>query len=317
MGDYIGALEAQRSASQWEDSLSSADVNESLLALEAEMWSEKKEHSLQIAEKNQELQAKEAERLQEKSDKVATQRNLLIILLLFILLAGGALYYLNIKQKQTRLQHKISELRFAALRSQMNPHFIFNALGSMQLLINTGKSMEANMYLSKFARLLRMILENSANSRLSLEEEIEALRLYVELEALRFKFQYEIKIDPELNVSEIQIPGMLIQPFIENAIKHGITGKKEAGKLELEFRIDGDQLVCIIQDNGIGRKASAKIQRNAEGHRSRGMQLIEKQLALIRPQRPDRLQILDREDDQGEALGTRIEIRLPLLSSEE
>lgn len=312
MGDFVGALEAQREAAHWRDSMVTVGQAEALLALEAQLWSDKKQHSLVMAQKNQEIQAKEKDLAIQTSERAQTQRNLLISILAFILLFGGALYYINLKRKENQMQQKISELRITALRSQMNPHFIFNALGSVQLLINTQKTKEANLYLSKFARLLRLILENSSTSDLTLEEEIEALKLYVELEALRFKFQYEFEIDESLALGDIQIPGMLIQPFVENAIKHGISGKQEEGRLKLGFNRSNGELLCSIQDNGIGRQESQKINREKGNHHSMGIQIIESQLELVKPQKKDRLSIIDLADSHGTAEGTRVEIRLPL-----
>lgn len=314
MGDFVGALEAQRAAAQWRDSIQSADVAESLLAIEAQLWSEKKQHALDIARSEQELKTKEAELAANESNRLITQRNWLITIFVLLLVVGVLFFYINRKLRQNAMQRKISELRIAALRSQMNPHFIFNALGSVQLLINTQKSREANTYLSKFARMLRMILENSDSPTLSLEEEVEALRLYVELEALRFKFEYEITVDADLSTADIQIPGMLIQPFVENAIKHGIAGKQEAGRLKLEFLYREEGLLCVVEDNGIGREEAGRIRRSKGQHHSRGTEIIRGQLELVRPHRKDRLRIIDLEDEQGNAAGTRVEIRLELTA---
>jgi tetratricopeptide (TPR) repeat protein len=312
MGDFVGALNAQRQAAQWRDSIYSADATESLLALEAQLWTEKNQHYLDLAEKQNELKTKEAQIAQNKSDRLSTQRNWLITIFVLLLLGGGIAWYLNRKRRQNIMQRKITELRIAALRAQMNPHFIFNALGSVQLLINTQKSREANMYLSSFARLLRTILENSGSATLSLEEELEALKLYVQLEALRFKFEYQIEVDEEINPADVRMPGMLIQPLIENAIKHGISGKHQDGRLKVRFHQKEEGLLCVVEDNGIGREEAGKIKREAGLHRSIGIGLIREQLDLIRPFRKDRLRIIDLKDPSGKATGTRIEILLEL-----
>lgn len=312
MGDFVGALAAQRQAARWRDSIFSADATESLLALEAQLWTEKNQHYLDLSEKQKELKTKEAQIARNKSERLAAQRNWLITIFILLLAGGGITWYLNRKRRQNNMQRKISELRIAALRAQMNPHFIFNALGSVQLLINTQKSREANMYLSSFARLLRTILENSGSATLSLEDELEALRLYVQLEALRFKFEYQLEVDEEINAADVRIPGMLIQPLIENAIKHGISGKHNEGRLKVLFQNKNGQLLCIVEDNGIGRTEAGKISRESGPHRSIGIQLIREQLDLIRPFRKDRLSILDLTDADGNSAGTRIEILLEM-----
>ena len=149
----------------------------------------------------------------------------------------------------------------SALRAQMNPHFIFNSLNSIDNYILRNKTQEASDYLNRFSKLIRLILQNSQSSYISLQDELEALRLYIEMESLRFnhKFDYRVSIQSGLYPESIEIPPMLIQPYVENAIWHGLMQKKEKGHLEIVITREGDLLKCIIEDDGIGREASRKL----------------------------------------------------------
>ncbi len=313
LGDYLSALTDQRTASRWQDSMLVISANSQLLALEAKFWSEKKQHALEIARQNEALQAKEAERAQEAGAKLAAQRNLLVTALVLTLGFGIGIYWINLKRRRTQLHRKLAEMRMTALRAQMNPHFIFNALGSVQLLINTSAIREANLYLSKFAQLLRITLERSGAEDSTLQDEIDALKLYIDLEALRFKFRYEIELDPQIEADDIAFPTLLLQPIVENAVKHGLAPKQTEGLLHLQFRKVGDELLCTIQDNGVGRLGAKK--RNLhpdDGHKSMGNQITQERLLLLQPVRSDRFKILDLSDADGNATGTLVEIRIPI-----
>ncbi len=315
MGDYLAALKSQRLASAWQDSVLSLTSNTQLLSLEAKFWSEKKQHALEMAKQNETLQAKETERATEASARLAAQRNLLITALALTLFFGVVTYWLNEKRRKTQLHRKLAEMRMAALRAQMNPHFIFNALGSVQLLINTSAIREANLYLSKFAQLLRITLERADDAASTLQDEIDALKLYIDLEALRFKFQYTIVVDEAVPTHEILFPSLLLQPIVENAVKHGLAPRRSEGHLKLRFEMAGKELCCTVEDNGVGRGAARK-HAHSEGdhHRSFGIQIAQERLALLSPTRPHRLKIEDLIDADGKPAGTRVEIRVPILS---
>ncbi|HEX2900402.1 MAG TPA: histidine kinase, partial [Bacteroidia bacterium] len=313
MGDIQGALKAERMARQWQDSVQAFSAYTQLLALEAKYWSEKKQHSLEIAKQNEALQAKEAERALEAGAKLAAQRNLLVSALALTVIFGAVLYWTNAKRRKNQLERKLSELRMTALRAQMNPHFIFNALGSVQLLINTSAIREANLYLSKFAQLLRMTLERSGAEDSTLQDEIEALRLYIDLEALRFKFSYTIEVGEDIDAEALHFPTLLLQPIVENAVKHGLAATSAAGQLKIAFAIQGKDLLCVIEDNGVGRGGVKKRSlENAGTRRSFGIQITQERLTLLQPSRADRLQIIDLTHADGRAAGTRVELRLPL-----
>lgn len=228
----------------------------------------------------------------------------------------------SIKQKEeekTRLNKMLSELELTALKAQMNPHFIFNSLGSIQNLINRDKKTEANIYLSKFAKLLRLTLDNSDKKEIPLADEINMLELYLGLEALRFNNQFEFKINLADNVDiyENKIPTLIIQPFCENAIKHGLLPKKADAMLTINFTlIDNDSiLACEIIDNGIGRVQREKLKENAViSHVSKGIKITKNRLELVNHLRnkPAEIKITDLYHQDGSAAGTKVLVTIPL-----
>src|SRR6185295_7264690 len=170
----------------------------------------------------------------------------------------------------------IAEIRMTALRSQMNPHFIFNSLNSIQHFITTKEKEEALNYLSKFSKLIRQILENSRENTVSIANELQLLQLYVQLEQLRFsnKFTYHLHTDEELDIENTEIPPLLIQPYVENAILHGLVSKNGNGELNLSFEKKNGALICKVEDNGIGRKQSAMLLEKKESkHKSLGIKV--------------------------------------------
>lgn len=223
------------------------------------------------------------------------------------------------EEEKTRLNKMLGELEMTALKAQMNPHFIFNSLGSIQNLINRDKKIEANVYLSKFAKLLRMTLDHSDKKEVSLADETNMLDLYLSLEALRFvnKFEYSIEISPEIDSYSYTIPPMMLQPFIENAIKHGLLPKKEDALLKIKFSIkDNDILHCVVEDNGIGRVQREKLKEksNAPSHISKGIKITKNRLELINQLRtkPAEIRITDLYNNLGSPSGTRIEVFIPM-----
>lgn len=205
-----------------------------------------------------------------------------------------------------------------ALRAQMNPHFMFNSLNSIQHFILTNKATDAGKYLNKFARLMRMILNNSDKSQITVREEMEYLQLYVELEAMRFenKFTWKFEIDDNIDVDYIEIPAMLLQPYIENAILHGLTPRSEGGKLDIILRMQGNNLLCRIKDNGIGREKAREMRQlsGRKDHRSLGMKITSDRLELINNLHGSHLSmtITDLKSENGSPAGTQVDIFIPV-----
>ncbi|MTI39884.1 PAS domain S-box protein [Fulvivirga lutimaris] len=205
---------------------------------------------------------------------------------------------------------KIGELKLMALRSVMSPHFIFNVLNSIQFFIGKNDRLNAINYLSTFSKLIRSILTHSVDNKIKLSEEIEMLKNYINLEMLRFenKFEFELIVDPDLEVDHIEVPSLLIQPYVENAILHGLYNKKEPGKLTLDISEKGDVIYFKIEDNGIGREAARKIsQKNFPTHKSMGLKVTEERLRLINENKNVSFYIEDLKEGK-KAAGTRVTI---------
>ncbi|MBI5215679.1 MAG: histidine kinase [Ignavibacteriae bacterium] len=223
------------------------------------------------------------------------------------------------ERQKLMVQQQLMELESRALRSQMNPHFIFNSLNSIQECILSDKTEAACEYLSKFAQLIRIAFESSEKSVIPLEKEIQSLRLYLELESLRFDntFEYLVEIHPELESLNYQVPAMLIQPFVENAIWHGLLHKEGERKLLVSLQMSDEMLQCIIEDNGIGRKRASEIRklRNKE-HESKGMTVTRERLEMMSKSTNKKasVNIEDLIEHDGNPLGTRVVLLIPIQS---
>lgn len=215
-------------------------------------------------------------------------------------------------------KQKMSNYEMQALRAQMNPHFIFNAINSIQHYILTNEKTLAHDFLSKFAKLIRNVLEFSRASSISLKNELETLNLYIQLEQLRAnnKFSYTIKLDMDLDPNSFQVPSLILQPFVENAILHGLFPKNgNDGKLTIEIKKQDRKLICVIEDNGIGReRAKAIKEKKMKFHQSMGESITTDKLKTL--WRTNDLQkkynITDLFNHSGEASGTRVYIELPV-----
>ena len=225
------------------------------------------------------------------------------------------------KAEKVRLSYEIELVKneLKALRSQMDPHFIFNSLNSIQGLIMEKDEDAALKYLNKFAKLMRLILSNGEKSLISLREEIDALKLYLELEALRWdnKFEYEITIDPKIDIDDYKIPTMLIQPYVENAILHGVVPDvNKKGRIEIKMILSDNHIICKVNDNGIGIKRSKE--RNSISitpkHQSIGMKITGERLQAINRLHQSKLSvnIIDKRDRYPNSSGTEVEIFIPV-----
>lgn len=214
-----------------------------------------------------------------------------IVITIVAAIISGFLIYRNAKKRQRKLEQQMdverqmASLEQKALQSQMNPHFIFNSLNSIQQYIITNNVKDANKYLTIFGGLIRETMEFSSLGSISLEMEIKYLQKYLQLEQMRFghKFQFEISTDELVNKEAIQIPALLLQPFVENSIRHGVRYlKDEKGLIQIVFQLENGKLICKVIDNGIGRKASMaqKTKQHIE-YQSRGMELTEKRINML------------------------------------
>ncbi len=240
------------------------------------------------------------------------------------LAAAGAVYgFYRYRIRQIREKAEINtrsaENKMAALRAQMNPHFIFNSLNTVNGFIMRQDSKGAIEYVSQFSKLMRKTLEHSRVGSISLEEEIELLELYLKIEARRFSqpFTYSITTGNEVDMFGVKIPSMLLQPFVENAIKHGLFHKKEAGHINIAFLLENGSLKCVVEDNGVGRAKAAEINaQQGRSHVSRGLEIVEERLEILHKSSPEKgaIKTIDLFDLQRNPIGTRVEIKLPLAS---
>lgn len=243
---------------------------------------------------------------------------------LFVLsLAIGILLFsrakINAKRRISEMNRKISEITQANLRQQMNPHFIFNTLNSIQYYMYQHDKLATNTYLTKFASLMRKVLENSQHTSIPLRDELEALKLYLDLEMIRFKdkFDYEIIVDEEIDPFLYKVPTMLIQPYVENSISHGLIPCEGKGLVKINLKLVNDHISCTIEDNGIGRQASHHKKENSEGnHNSLGTQIVASRLDLVNTLYGTSLKTIytDLKSGTGEPEGTLVEIQIPIMT---
>lgn len=222
------------------------------------------------------------------------------------------------QQEQLQLEKELSELEHKALRLQMNPHFLFNALNSIQSLIGTNNEQEARYYLAKFSSLMRQILDNSRASTIALQEEIHTLENYLLIEKFcnGNRFDYHIEIDPEIELDYVKIPPMLLQPFVENSIKHGLRYLKERkGIIHVSFSEVGNYIECTVVDNGIGRKQAEIMNKQGKEtyHTSTALRVIQERLDLLKGNEEVKpIQIIDLYNEKNEATGTKVIILIPI-----
>lgn len=308
-GDYRQAYENQKLAALFGDSLMTANYQQTLASARAQYEADKT--------------AKELELL-----SLRLQRNRFLVWGLIVgfgLIASVTIlfitrYRFRSRQRMEAMNHTISELNQTNLRQQMNPHFIFNTLNSIQYYVFQNDKISSNNYMTKFASLIRKTLENSRHTEISIKEELEALHLYLELEELRFKekFDWTIRVDEEIDTLAYKIPTMLIQPYVENAITHGLMHKENGkGLLNVELQLQKGQILCTIEDNGIGRAKAMeiKLQKNSH-HQSMGTNITESRLKLVNELYGNSMKVeyTDLQDDNGEPAGTKVEINIPIIT---
>jgi tetratricopeptide (TPR) repeat protein len=308
-GDYRQAYENQLLASLYGDSLASETYQQALAGTRAQYEADKISKELELL-------------------SVKLQRNRLLVWVLiggFGLIASITILFINryrfrSRQRLEAMNHTISELNQTNLRQQMNPHFIFNTLNSIQYYVFQNDKIASNNYMTKFATLIRKTLENSRHTEISIKEELDALHLYLELEELRFKekFDWTIRVDEEIDTLAYKMPTMLIQPYVENAITHGLMNKENGkGFLYVELQLQDGQIICTVEDNGIGRAKALEIkQQKNTNHHSLGTNITESRLKLVNELYGKSMNVVytDLLDDKGEPAGTKVEINFPIIT---
>ena len=224
----------------------------------------------------------------------------------------------KLQQIATAFEQKIAETEMTALRAQMNPHFIFNCLNSIKLYTLENDSQTASEYLTIFSQLIRLVLENSRSEKVTLQKELETLRLYIQLEAMRFKdkVKYRINIAPEIDQQYIDIPPLLLQPYVENAIWHGLMHKKEGGNICINVSLPLEHCLQVeIIDDGIGRNLAAEFKsKSATRQKSFGLKMTSERIDIINQVyniKAD-VEIIDLKDAMNNAIGTKVIIKIPV-----
>ena len=299
MGDYKEAFEYQKIYTNLKDTLLNEKSFKQITEINTKYETEKKERELQIR--------------QLLINQKSTQVYILIAIAILILIIAILLIW----QLRTKADSKTIELQQKLLRSQMNPHFIFNALLSIQNYMFENNPHNAAVYLSKFAGMMRLILENSREEYIPLQNEIKTLEHYLELQQLRYenRFNYTIQMDETIDSDFIAIPPMLAQPFIENAIEHGMAGKKNNGEINIRFRQEGKNIIFEIQDNGVGISYSTqKKQETKSNHKSLAIVITKERLGLLNKNRRNKIkyEIIDLSILKNvETTGTKVIFSIP------
>lgn len=304
--------------------------------LEAEQSkSLQKEKELTIANQVKELQSNdlklknaEISLKQNELDAQKRQRYYYLAGLLFLLIVSG-LVYLNVRNKQkaatlvtaeklkaekANAAHKMVELELQSLRAQLNPHFMFNSLNAIQELILKEDSDNSHLYLSRFSELLRMLLDNANEPFIPLGRELHLADLYLSLEKLRVpNLKYTIDIKDNIDLDAVSIPNMILQPYIENAIWHGLVNKSGERSLKIQVSRNRGELLVNIEDNGIGRKKADELKTlNKKAHKSKGMELLSKRFQLLSKEYGSEIRTTITDiGDYGDASGTRVSIQFP------
>jgi tetratricopeptide (TPR) repeat protein len=311
-GDFRESLNQFVAYTELQDTLFNKNSRKEIARLRTEYETEKKEKEIVLLNQDKAIQSLEIGR--QKSLRIYTT-----LLAVFILLAGYLMYNryrLRQKNIKTELERMNVDIEQRLLRSQMSPHFIFNSLNSINSFIVKNDTKSAQLFLTKFSELIRLILENSRKSMISIEDEIKTLQLNLEIEQLRFndRFDFEIITGQEIDVANTYIPPMLVQPFVENALIHGILHKKEKGLISIRFNMQSSAIHAIVKDNGVGREKARTIEHaNFKTHESLGLQLTKERLLLLGKKSNNDYQytITDLTDDNEMASGTLIDVLMP------
>ena len=284
------------------DSLTNRKISLNIAEMEAVFQNKNKEQ--QITSKNLQLTAARRQQLG------------LIAGFSLLVLIGVLLIIIYKNKKKIAINKGMAELEMKALRSQMNPHFIFNSLNSIQKYIWENRREDASEYLIKFARLIRLVLENSQHASIKLSDELDALRLYIEMEHRRNnqKFDYKISVSDDIDISQTYISPLLLQPYVENAIWHGLSLKDERGHLSVAIQREKNSLLCIIDDDGIGRKKSAEAHATNLPKTSLAMNISSQRIAWIQQDEglAANVNITDKYDGEV-STGTKVLLTLPLI----
>ena len=322
--EFPKAYSYQKQFSMLKDSVLNTDVKKQLNELQTKYETEKKDQQIVVLAQEKKLQETEARRQQMLKEAS------IVGALLIALLAVLTIYIFRQRMRNQRIvdrkdqevkeanfKQQLTELEMKALQAQINPHFLFNCMNSINRMILDGENENASHYLAKFSKLVRLILENARASTVSLSNELELLESYIKLEQLRFKgrMEYKISVAPSIDPRATCLPPMVLQPFVENAIWHGLMHKPygDQGLIDISILEKDGKLFCTIEDNGIGREKAMAMHDSSVLHKkSMGIKITEERLQLLGDKQL--INIVDLKDPSDKAKGTRVEINIPILN---
>ncbi len=308
-GNTRKGLEYYKLYHSFTDTLNKVASNKQLLGLEIAYESERKNQQIGMLEQQTELQQY---RIRQNSIFLYGLIALIVLLILF-----ATLFF---RQNRIKANQQNIQLKQRLFRSQMNPHFIFNSLASIQNSIINEDSMKASKYLARFSKLVRNILDSSAAETITLEAEINTIENYLTLQKIRYPemIEFNVSVDDDIDVEATLIPPMLAQPFIENAIEHGLKAKETTGMIEVRFLLQKQNLILEIEDNGIGRlQAQENLKAKDSGHKSMATGITRQRINAMNKKLRKKisLDIVDLKNEAGEAAGTRVVFRIPFRVS--
>lgn len=329
--DYKQAFYYQSLYTQLNDSLRNQNNAEAMSAMQTRYEVDKKNTEIKFLQHEKEISEL---KLDTQNVQIAKQTNLIYfsISIVVLLVTIGILLYILNKRNQTRknieqekikleLEKKMLELEQKALQSQMNPHFIFNALNSIQAFITSKDILQAAGFLSKFAKLMRLILESSREQMIPLDKEIDMLEYYLQIQQLCYgqKFNFKIEVEENIDSEEIKVPPMLIQPYIENAIVHGVMHKETVGTIIVRFSMRDAFIHVEVEDDGVGREKAALLKKQLDGdfHKSVGLLITQERIEILNKETNKHIltNIVDQKNDEGFPMGTKAVILFPVTYS--
>ncbi|MFC4094637.1 tetratricopeptide repeat-containing sensor histidine kinase [Euzebyella saccharophila] len=307
-GKFRKALASKENAAVLRDSFMSTDKTEEIARLEAKYEYEKDKAQLTANFEKEQAVAKAELKKQHTINRILLVSGVLLCLMAAV---GFVLYKKRrdalTQKKNAEFNAQVSETELKALRSQMNPHFIFNSFNSIRDYMSKNDFAKAELYLMKFAKLTRAILENSNKKWISLEEDLDLMRMYIEIESLRLKYpvEYVLKVEEDIDLENTLVPPMILQPFIENSIWHGLSTKNQGGKLKIHIHSDGEFLICVVDDNGVGRKKSIGM---ITSEKSMGLKITKSRIEIMNQLKNKNGSFTMKDKEEG----VSVEVKLPL-----
>lgn len=308
-GEHNEAIVTLQNIRSLEDSILNDEKVKSIQELETRYETEKKNKEIELLTSESAIQ-----------NLTIQQQQILITLAVGIFVVLMIFTFLYVRQRNLKKDNQVLDIENKLLRTQMNPHFLFNALSAIQQFVHNKKDpVETGDYIGKFARLTRMILDHSQEEHISLEQEVTFIKYYIDIQKIRFNesFNSTIEVDDRLRTEDVLIPPMITQPFVENAIEHGIRQTETGGEVKIKFTIkDTKQLEIVIEDNGVGRKVT--MNKEGKSHQSRATKITHERLNMLtsRHRQKSSLTIDDLVGVKGEAIGTKVILNLPLIKEE-